>query len=135
MISLVVFVLWSLEILHIFIENEAENIRLSTDCKSTMFHLKNILAFILLSASVCQAKTGGLRASDTTTTKVTLQPWLVGLAAVVGFLFIVFVVLIVQRLFIKKDKDEMEEKEIEELSYKNKAIDLEANEDAKQTSL
>ncbi|KAI7798169.1 small integral membrane protein 24 [Triplophysa rosa] len=99
-----------------------------------MFHLKNILALILMSASICQAKTGGLRASDTTT-KVTLQPWLVGLAAVVGFLFIVFVVLIVNRLFFMKDKDEMIEKEIEDFTFENKAADLEANEETKQTTL
>ncbi|XP_051509934.1 small integral membrane protein 24 [Myxocyprinus asiaticus] len=98
-----------------------------------MFHLKNIFALILLSASICQAKAGGLRAADTS--KVTLQPWLVGLAAVVGFLFIVFVLLIVQRLFFKKDKDENEEKEVENHAfYENKAADLEANEDTKQTN-
>uniref|UniRef100_A0AAY4AY12 Uncharacterized protein n=1 Tax=Denticeps clupeoides TaxID=299321 RepID=A0AAY4AY12_9TELE len=33
----------------------------------------------------------------------TLQPWLVGLAAVTGFLFIVFVLLIVKRVFFKKE--------------------------------
>lgn len=50
-----------------------------------------------------QCYSGGQRASSATS-KVTLQPWLVGLAAVVGFLFIVFVLVIVQRLFFKKDK-------------------------------
>jgi len=52
---------------------------------------------------VIQCNSGGQRAASDTS-KVTLQPWLVGLAAVVGFLFIVFVLLIVQRLFFKKDK-------------------------------
>lgn len=32
---------------------------------------------------------------------VTLQPWLVGLTAVVGFLFIVFTILIIHRLLRK----------------------------------
>ncbi|KAF3835631.1 hypothetical protein F7725_028189, partial [Dissostichus mawsoni] len=45
------------------------------------------------------AKTG-LRAAAGSKS-VTLQPWLVGLTAVVGFLFIVFVVLIVHRLLRK----------------------------------
>nr|XP_055023089.1 small integral membrane protein 24 [Misgurnus anguillicaudatus] len=99
-----------------------------------MFHLKNIIAFILLSVSICQAKIGGHRASDTTTTKVTVQPWFIGLAAVVGFLFIVFVLLIAKRLFSKKDKDEMEGKKTEDVNfYENKAVDLEADE-TKQTT-
>lgn len=50
-----------------------------------------------------QCYLGGQRATSDTS-KVTLQPWLVGLAAVIGFLFLVFVLLIVQRLFFKKDK-------------------------------
>ncbi|XP_026098668.1 small integral membrane protein 24 [Carassius auratus] len=98
-----------------------------------MVHLQNILAFIILFASICQAQAGGQRASSDTT-KVTLQPWLVGLTAVVVFLFIVFVLLITQRLFFKKDKDELEEKDEMAAFYDNKAADLEANEETKQTS-
>ncbi|XP_016327136.1 small integral membrane protein 24 [Sinocyclocheilus anshuiensis] len=95
-----------------------------------MFHLQNIVAFIIISASICQAQAGGQQASSDTA-KVTLQPWLVGLTAVVVFLFIVFVLLIVQRLFFKKDKDELEERHS---FYENKAADLEANEETKQTT-
>ncbi|XP_039533512.1 small integral membrane protein 24-like [Pimephales promelas] len=98
-----------------------------------MFHPQNIVAFLILVVSICQAQAGGQR--DTSdTSKVTLQPWLVGLAAVVGFLFIVFVLLIVQRLFFKKDKDEFEEKEEKHQFYDNLAADVEANEETKQTS-
>ncbi|XP_016397750.1 small integral membrane protein 24 [Sinocyclocheilus rhinocerous] len=96
-----------------------------------MFHLQNIVAFIIISASICQAQAGGQRASSDTA-KVTLQPWLVGLTAVVVFLFIVFVLLIVKRLFFKKDKDELEEER--HSFYENKAADLEANEETKQTT-
>ncbi|XP_048066869.1 small integral membrane protein 24 [Megalobrama amblycephala] len=101
-----------------------------------MFHPQNIVAFIILLVSICQAEAGGQRATSDTS-KVTLQPWLVGLAAVIGFLFLVFVLLIVQRLFFKKDKDELEEKEEKEEKhefYDNKAADLEANEETKQTN-
>ncbi|XP_061593399.1 small integral membrane protein 24-like isoform X2 [Cololabis saira] len=38
---------------------------------------------------------------------VSLQPWLVGLTAVVGFLLLVFVVVIVRRL-LKKNRDDEE---------------------------
>ncbi|KAK5869389.1 hypothetical protein PBY51_024112 [Eleginops maclovinus] len=60
---------------------------------------------VLLSASSCSGDKGaqtGLRAGSKL---VTLQPWLVGLTAVVGFLFIVFVILIVNRLLRKNRKD------------------------------
>uniref|UniRef100_A0A8D0A561 Uncharacterized protein n=1 Tax=Sander lucioperca TaxID=283035 RepID=A0A8D0A561_SANLU len=53
-----------------------------------------LLLCVLLSASSCSADKAG----------VTLQPWLVGLTAVVGFLFIVFTILIVHRLLRKKRK-------------------------------
>ncbi|XP_056108368.1 small integral membrane protein 24 [Rhinichthys klamathensis goyatoka] len=98
-----------------------------------MFHPQNIAAFIILFVSICQAQAGGQRAASDTS-KVTLQPWLVGLAAVIGFLFIVFVLLIVQRLFFKKDKDEFEEKEEKHQFYDNLAADVEANEETKQTN-
>lgn len=98
-----------------------------------MFHLKNIAAFIILSACIYQAQAGGQRATSDTG-KVTLQPWLVGLAAVVGFLFIVFVALMIQRLFFKKDKREIEEKAEKHGFYENIAADLEASEETKQTN-
>uniref|UniRef100_A0A3B1KD27 Uncharacterized protein n=1 Tax=Astyanax mexicanus TaxID=7994 RepID=A0A3B1KD27_ASTMX len=65
-----------------------------------MSHLRNLLAIFLLLVSTCQAGTG-LRAG--TEEKVIMQPWLVGLTAVVGFLFLVFFILIVKRIFFKKD--------------------------------
>ncbi|XP_017573688.1 small integral membrane protein 24 isoform X2 [Pygocentrus nattereri] len=91
-----------------------------------MFHLRNLLACLLLSVSICQARTGGLRTA--TQEKVTLQPWLVGLSAVVGFLFIVFFILILKRIFFKKDKDE---RETDFEGYENKALDLEIAEETK----
>lgn len=57
-----------------------------------------------------------------------------GLAAVVGFLFIVFVALIIQRLFFKKNKSGIEEKSEKHGFYENHAADLEANEETKQTN-
>ncbi|KAM5310642.1 small integral membrane protein 44 isoform 1-T1 [Glossophaga mutica] len=38
-----------------------------------------------------------------------LKPWLIGLAAVVGFLFIVFVLLLANRIWCSKRRDEDEE--------------------------
>ncbi|KAK2898466.1 hypothetical protein QQF64_032309 [Cirrhinus molitorella] len=99
-----------------------------------MFHLQNIAAFIILSAFICHAQAGGERASSDTA-KVTLQPWLVGLTAVVVFLFVVFIILIAQRLFIKKEhNDELEEMQEKNSFYDNKVADLEANEETKQTN-
>lgn len=46
----------------------------------------------------------GLREATTGTTKGRLQPWLVGLAAVAGFLLFVFVVLITKRLIYGRDE-------------------------------
>lgn len=48
--------------------------------------------------------TGGLRASTSTQGKGLLSNAMVGLAAVAGFLFIVFILLIVKRIFFKKEK-------------------------------
>ncbi|KAL7884608.1 hypothetical protein AOLI_G00073780 [Acnodon oligacanthus] len=93
-----------------------------------MFHLRSLLACLLLSVSICHARTGGLRTAAQE--KVTLQPWLVGLAAVVGFLFIVFFILIVKRIFFKKDKDE---RETDFEGYENKALDLETAEETKMS--
>ncbi|XP_065812330.1 small integral membrane protein 24 [Labrus bergylta] len=60
---------------------------------------------------------------------VTLQPWLVGLTAVVGFLFIVFTILIIHRLLRKNREHE------ERRSYENMAVKTDADDDIKQTSL
>lgn len=46
----------------------------------------------------------GMRESTTGTTKTRLQPWLVGLAAVAGFLLLVFIVLIAKRLIYGRDE-------------------------------
>ncbi|KAJ8418957.1 hypothetical protein AAFF_G00004560 [Aldrovandia affinis] len=67
----------------------------------------------------------------TTSSGGTLQPWLVGLAATVGFLFIVFVMLIIKRFF-KKDSREGHG------YYDNKAMQVEYGEEesvTKQTNL
>ncbi|KAF1386056.1 hypothetical protein PFLUV_G00114200 [Perca fluviatilis] len=74
---------------------------------------------VLLSASSCSADKG-----------VTLQPWLVGLTAVVGFLFIVFTILIAHRL-LRKDRNRAER---EGRGYHNEAVDLDEDEN-KLTSL
>ncbi|GAA6231929.1 small integral membrane protein 24 [Lates japonicus] len=58
---------------------------------------------------------------------VTLQPWLVGLTAVVGFLFILFIILIVRRL-LRKDREDDDGWDYD------KAIEIDGG-DTKQTSL
>ncbi|XP_041913032.1 small integral membrane protein 24-like [Alosa sapidissima] len=75
-----------------------------------------VLAGTLLVLSVCQAQSGGTRQATTGTTKGRLQPWLVGLAAVAGFLFIVFIVLIAKRLLYGRDEEDVE-------GYENKAAE------------
>ncbi|CAG5983223.1 unnamed protein product [Menidia menidia] len=55
---------------------------------------------LLLSATGCSAGKAARAGS------VTLQPWLVGLSAVVGFLLIVFIIMIAKRLLKKKREDE-----------------------------
>ncbi|XP_034736531.1 small integral membrane protein 24 isoform X2 [Etheostoma cragini] len=72
---------------------------------------------VLLSASSCSADKG-----------TTLQPWLVGLTAVVGFLFIVFVILMVHRL-LRKNRAEQDG-----WGYENKAAAMDEDENI-QTSL
>ncbi|XP_062854291.1 small integral membrane protein 24 [Trichomycterus rosablanca] len=88
-----------------------------------MSHVKGVvLVLLFLTASVCQAKTGSLRA--TTQQNGALPNWLVGLAAVVGFLFIVFFILVVKRIFFKKEEDEEDEEKPEPTVYENKALDV-----------
>ncbi|XP_077440440.1 small integral membrane protein 24 isoform X4 [Vanacampus margaritifer] len=65
---------------------------------------------------------------------VTLQPWLTGLTAVVVFLFVVFVFLILSRLF-GKDRDQEEEEESKDMfAYKNEVVELREDK-VSQTSL
>ncbi len=53
---------------------------------------------LMLCLCICSGvQTGRMAGSQS----VTLQPWLVGLTAVVGFLFIVFTILIIHRLLRK----------------------------------
>ncbi|XP_063056295.1 small integral membrane protein 24-like [Engraulis encrasicolus] len=94
-----------------------------------------VLAGTLLALSVCQAQSGGVReaGSSTNPPKTRLQPWLIGLAAVVGFLFIVFVVLIAKRLISGREEDE----EKQDLENAKKQDDGSSDEegDVKQTVL
>ncbi|KAK9409163.1 small integral membrane protein 24 [Crotalus adamanteus] len=69
---------------------------------------------------------------ETTNGSTTLQPWLVGLTAVMVFLFVMFVANLINRIFFfqkKNDKDQMETIETmrsaEENVYENKAMDPE----------
>ncbi|XP_039985064.1 small integral membrane protein 24 [Xiphias gladius] len=67
-----------------------------------------VLLCVLLSTTCCSANKGvqtGMQVAAGSKS-VTLQPWLVGLTAVVGFLFIVFTILIVRRLLRKNREDE-----------------------------
>ncbi|MCI4380550.1 hypothetical protein PGIGA_G00241370 [Pangasianodon gigas] len=100
-----------------------------------MSHLRSVLACLLMLVSICQANTGGLRASTSTQGKGLLTNALVGLGAVAGFLLIVFVILIVKRLFFKKDKDEKQPDPEVCGTYENKAFEVETPEEAKTTNL
>ncbi|XP_077391302.1 small integral membrane protein 24 [Festucalex cinctus] len=92
--------------------------------------------FVILCAlqSAAQASTHkGARTSASQS--VTLQPWLTGLTAVVVFLFVVFVILILSRLFGKDREQEDEEEEQEDMFvYNNKVVEL-RDDEVKQTSL
>ncbi|RXM31549.1 Small integral membrane protein 24 [Acipenser ruthenus] len=66
--------------------------------------LRSLACFLLLVSAAAAQQAG--RVSESTSGTKTLQPWLVGLIAVVGFLFIVFTLLIVKRLFFQNDKPE-----------------------------
>ncbi|KAL1022915.1 hypothetical protein UPYG_G00034150 [Umbra pygmaea] len=67
---------------------------------------KTILVCLLLAIYVNQVQSNNQNAGLRITTAKggTVQPWLVGLAAVVGFLFIVFISLIVKRFFFSREK-------------------------------
>ncbi|XP_054983817.1 small integral membrane protein 24 [Sorex araneus] len=47
---------------------------------------------------------------------VRMKPWLVGLTAVVGFLFIVFILMLINRLWCSKERPEAEEESMFEES-------------------
>ncbi|XP_040895420.1 small integral membrane protein 24 [Toxotes jaculatrix] len=84
---------------------------------------------VLLSAISCSADKGvqtGMRAAAGSKS-VTLQPWLVGLTAVVGFLFIVFTILIIHRLLKRNREDKGD-------WVYDKTLEMEGG-DTKQTSL
>uniref|UniRef100_A0A8C5B871 Uncharacterized protein n=1 Tax=Gadus morhua TaxID=8049 RepID=A0A8C5B871_GADMO len=66
--------------------------------RTLRMNVSGVLIGLLLSVASCSANNGA-RAPVTKTR--TLQPWLVGLAAVAGFLFIVFIMLIAKRLMKK----------------------------------
>ncbi|KAB5567155.1 hypothetical protein PHYPO_G00229520 [Pangasianodon hypophthalmus] len=100
-----------------------------------MSHLRSVLACLLMLVSICQANTGGLRTSTSTQGRGLLTNALVGLGAMAGFLFIVFVILIVKRLFFKKVKDEKQPDPEVCGAYENKALEVETPEDTKTTNL
>ncbi|XP_028670550.2 PDZK1-interacting protein 1 [Erpetoichthys calabaricus] len=79
------------------------------------------LCFLISSVAAQQG-----RASSTSSTK-SLQPWLVGLIAVVGFLFLVFTLMILNRLFCKKETSE-EESNINTEGRDNPGLETELDE-------
>ncbi|XP_060737306.1 small integral membrane protein 24 isoform X2 [Tachysurus vachellii] len=102
-----------------------------------MSHLRSFLACFLLLVSICQANTGGLRTSTSSQGSGLVSNGLVGLAAVAGFLFIVFFLLIIKRLFFKKDTDEEESDPEVCPAYENGAFEVETSfkEEPKTTNL
>ncbi|KAM3620125.1 uncharacterized protein V6R79_018624 [Siganus canaliculatus] len=79
---------------------------------STDFTMKlTVFALLLvLAASSCSADTGGRIAGYTAGGRP--QQWLIGLTAVVGFLFIVFVILIAHRLLKKRRAGKRDDGEV-----------------------
>ncbi|KAG8454561.1 hypothetical protein GDO86_000978 [Hymenochirus boettgeri] len=70
----------------------------------------------------------------------TLQPWLLGLTAVVVFLFIVFVLLIVNRVWCTKQRhgyneDILEHKSTEINAYENRSMELDEEDEKGKTKL
>ncbi|KAI5095266.1 small integral membrane protein 24 isoform X1 [Silurus meridionalis] len=101
-----------------------------------MSYLRSVLISLVLLVSICQAKTGGLRASTSSQGKGLLSNAMVGLSAVAGFLFIVFIILIIKRLFFKKDNRDDEESEPEVCAaFENKAFEVETVELTKTTNM
>ncbi|XP_030075145.1 small integral membrane protein 24 isoform X2 [Microcaecilia unicolor] len=85
------------------------------------------LLLLILSS---EAQPGGAKATTTTGTR-TLQPWLVGLTAVVVFLFIVFTLMLVNRLWCKKEKRQEGEEDFakarsKDAGFDNIALEVEA---------
>ncbi|KAG7332736.1 hypothetical protein KOW79_004570 [Hemibagrus wyckioides] len=104
-----------------------------------MSHLRSVLACFVLLVSICQANTGGLRASTSSQGSSLLTNALVGLAAVVGFLFIVFFILIIKRIFFEKATDDEESDPEACAVYENQAMEQEEEtphtDEAKTTNL
>nr|XP_058916090.1 small integral membrane protein 24-like [Kogia breviceps] len=54
-----------------------------------------------------------------------LKPWLVGLAAVVGFLFVIFILMLANRIWCSKERAEDEEESAFRMDpYLNEEVDL-----------
>ncbi|XP_037680180.1 small integral membrane protein 24-like [Choloepus didactylus] len=60
-----------------------------------------------------------------------LKPWLVGLAAVVGFLFIVFVLMLANRIWCSKERDMDKEAVLQMDTHLYQDVDL-SNEDERK---
>ncbi|XP_072262471.1 small integral membrane protein 24 [Pyxicephalus adspersus] len=87
----------------------------------------NTLFFGLLLVVCTTAQKDVSRASSSSNSRV-FQPWLLGLTAVVVFLFIVFSLMIINRLFCKKNKNEYDEENKERATmnvYENGGLDEE----------
>ncbi|XP_053317760.1 small integral membrane protein 24 [Spea bombifrons] len=96
---------------------------------TNMSTLKSVLVVLMLVISTMAQGDAANRASSGGGPRY-LQPWLLGLTAVVVFLFIVFVLMIVNRLWCKKEKDgygrENKKRERAEMNaYENEALDEE----------
>ncbi|KAE8631593.1 hypothetical protein XENTR_v10001245 [Xenopus tropicalis] len=88
-----------------------------------------ILAFSAMAQGAERASSGG--------NSYALQPWLLGLTAVVVFLFIVFILLIVNRLWCKKEKHESneenpKEERVEINAYENKGLEKDDDDEDKK---
>ncbi|KAG8594154.1 hypothetical protein GDO81_001098 [Engystomops pustulosus] len=91
------------------------------------------ISIIIIFLLFVSANAQGVQQETSSTSSAGLQPWLIGLTAMVVFLFIVFVLLIVNRVWCKKrkeaDAEDNKEEGVTMNVYDNDAFDKERPED------
>ncbi|OCT97491.1 hypothetical protein XELAEV_18009718mg [Xenopus laevis] len=95
-----------------------------------------VIGLILVFSAMAQ----GTNRASSVGNSYTLQPWLLGLTAVVVFLFIVFVLLLVNRMWFKKKKqgsieENPKEERVEINAYENKAMEKDDDDEEKDSKI
>ncbi|KAM8940463.1 small integral membrane protein 24 [Pelodytes ibericus] len=103
-----------------------------------MSTLESVLVVLMMIISTVAQKGKRIVARESTVNSSgQLQPWLLGLTAMVVFLFIVFVLMIVNRLWCKKEKKDyfeegMKQERLAENAYENLGLDEEEGRKTKE---